>query len=208
MLNLIGKALSGVVLDRDARDAMREAGGLASTLQGAADMRAALTEYVASSQVGSTPIAPANINQVAMANSAALQAALIAQILASARATAAASEGDQGEPYLGAAPAVSPQAGAVSAEMAAILAQALATARQAASGRAPAPMASAVSANPPLRPSRGKRLPPSERAQLIQNALKVHSAKRQVLSNLSAEQRAKLVELATKLFVAPSTGDA
>lgn len=212
MLNLLGKALTGMVLDRDARDAMREAGGLASTIQGAADMRQVIQALQAAKpQIGgSTPLPPppATIaNPVAVANSAALQAALLAQILAEARATATAVEKEEPpqrlEPTLSpvrpqpaaAAPATPrPTASAPAGGLnAAIMAQALAAAQAAVSQGQDAPP-------PAARLPRGPRLPASERAALIQNALKVHSAKQTILSNLSPEQRAKLTELASKLL--------
>ena len=60
MLNLLSRALAGMVLDRDARDAMREAGGLASTIQGSADMRAVIQHLAAQQQqrpaIGATPL--------------------------------------------------------------------------------------------------------------------------------------------------------
>lgn len=231
MLNLLGKALTGMVLDRDARDAMREAGGLASTIQGAADMRQVIQALQAAKpQIGgSTPLPPppANtVNAAAMTNSAALQAALLAQILAEARATAAAAEKSappRAEPTLN-VPRVAPTAAASPASPApapstrppastpagglnaAIMAQALAAA-QAAITNGQGQNAAPASAPAP-RPSRGKRLPAADRAALIQNALKVHSAKQTILSSLSEEQRAKLTELATKLLDPTSGGSA
>jgi hypothetical protein len=246
MLHLLGKALTAMVLDGDAREALEDAGGFVSTIQGSADMRTVIQQIKTERQVspsigGYTPLtSPSTVltttlsSPAVMANSAALQAALIAEILASARATAAGVERPvasnlkppapapvsapaapraparsvaPAQPYT--PPPTSPLPGSAGTLHAAIMAQALATARNAVSGheapptvpqmpplRAPA----AAPAGPPSRPPRGKRLPPAERAQLIQNALKVHSAKQAVLSNLTGEQRAKLAELASKLL--------
>jgi hypothetical protein len=225
MLNLLGKALTGMVLDRDARDAMRDAGGLASTIQGAADMRQVIQALQAARpQIGgSTPLPPPPLQQpanpAAVANSAALQAALLAQILAEARATAAAAEktaAPRNEPTLNVprapqaqaapAPSTRPPASTPAGGLnAAIMAQALAAAQAAianSQGAATPPAA------PAPQPTRGKRLPSADRALLIQNALKVHSAKQTILSNLSDEQRAKLTELATKLLDPSSGGSA
>lgn len=230
MLNLLSKALSGVMLDRDARDAMREAGGLASTIQGSADMRTVIQQLAAARPaIGSTPLTSPSANHgspladpVVMANAAALQAALLAEILSQARVTATAERGpgpiergpgpiERGtgrvEPTF--APSPAPRAmgqpsNATGTLQAAILAQALASSRGSISGdgpqpayRAPVPMSPPAA---PARPARGQRLPAAERAQLIQNALKVHSAKQAILANLTVEQRAKLTELASKLL--------
>jgi len=83
MLNLIGKALTGMVLDRDAREAMAETGGLASTIQGSADARlimAAIAAAQATARIGSTPLTPP---------SASSSPALIAAALAAAAAATA-----------------------------------------------------------------------------------------------------------------------
>ena len=238
MLNLLSRALTGMVLDRDARDAMREAGGLASTIQGSADMRAVIQQLAATRPaIGSTPLtspsslpatSPANplADPVVMANAAALQAALLTEILAQARSmstmpgetvTVPSPNADgRFEPTLApprvARPAPPPTSNMAGTLQAAILAQALATSRVTMPGgltasapvRAPmtAPQPAVPAAPPPAahRPAPGRRLSPTERAQLIQNALKVHSAKQTILANLSDEQRAKLTELATKLL--------
>ena len=184
MLNLLGKALTGMVLDRDARDAMRDAGGLASTIQGAADMRQVIQALQAARpQIGgSTPLPPPPANQsanpTAVANSAALQAALLAQILAEARATAAAVEksaAPRTEPTLNVprapqAPAAQPAPVRPSAQgpagglNAAIMAQALAAAQAAIANSQGAQQQPTA---PAPRPMGGKRLPSADRAALI-----------------------------------------
>jgi hypothetical protein len=241
MLNLLSKALSGVMLDRDAREAMREAGGLASTIQGSADMRAVIQHLAAARPaIGSTPLASPSTNHgspladpAVLANAAALQAALLAEILSQARATATTERGpgpiergtgpieygpgpsERGTPRT--EPTFAPSSlaprpkgrpnNATGTLQAAILAQALASSRGSISGDGPQPVSRALASMPPparperpARPARGQRLPAAERAQLIQNALKVHSAKQAILANLTVEQRARLTELAAKLF--------
>lgn len=246
MLNLLSKALSAVVLDGDARESLEEAGGLVSAIQGSADMRTVIqqlkTERVPQMhQIGgytaltspSTMLANRLQDPRVMTNSNALQAALMAEILASARATAsgvdrpvaaqlstpkpapraAAPTQAQRDHIMSAKVPASPLDGTARTLHTAIMAQALANARAAVSAaedpaprvvmqaplhapvpqRAPAPV-------PPPAPARGKKLPPAERQQLIQNALKVHSAKQAILSNLTSEQRAKLADLASKLL--------
>lgn len=57
MLYLIGKAITGVMLTREARDAVREAGGLASAIQSSADARLIKAAMAAhANQIGSTPL--------------------------------------------------------------------------------------------------------------------------------------------------------
>lgn len=247
MLHLLGKALAAMVLDDDAREAVGDAGGLVSAIQGSADMRSVIQQLKAErlptmQQIGgytpltspSTTLAAQLTNPRVMTNSAALQAALLAEILASARATASGTERPvaanlsapkpvaprpqapgqaqpQAQKPFNPPPPNSPLGGSAGTLHTAIMAQALANARAAVAGasapqaavpmqqplRAPLPMPVA----PPAAPApRGKKLPANERAQLIQNALKVHSAKQAVLSNLTDEQRAKLAELASKLL--------
>ncbi len=245
MLNLLGKALSAVVLDGDAREAIGEAGGLVSAIQGSADMRTVIQQLKAERppqmRIGgytaltspSTTLAANLTNPAVMTNSAALQAALLAEILASARATASgvdrpvasqlsapkpvaprpqAPAPAQQQPLFNPPPPNSPLGGSAGTLHTAIMAQALANARAAVSGNpmpqstlqaplmAPQRMPTSAPAAPPARPPRSPRLPAAERAQLIQNALKVHSAKQAVLSNLTGDQRAKLAELAAKLL--------
>ncbi len=233
MLNLLSKALSGMMLDRDAREAMREAGGLASTIQGSADMRTVIQQLAAARpSIGSTPLTSPSTNRanpltdpVVMANAAALQAALLTEILAQARSTAEAERGagpiERGGERI--EPTFTPRATAPNSTQAAtlqaaILAQALASARAAAPGipqptyrpaaAPPMPIPTPLAPPPaPVQPMRGRRLPANERAQLIQNALKVHSAKQAILAHLSPEQRAKLTDLASKLLD-PTSGTA
>lgn len=248
MLNLLSKALSAIVLDGDARESLEEAGGLASAIQGSADMRTVIQQLKAEQpaytrpayvqQMGgytpltspSTMLAHTLQNPAVMTNSAALQAALLAEILASARATASgverpvASQLTAPKPVAPRAPApmsaqthqqqpfnppppTSPLTGAAGTLHTAIMAQALANARAAVNNvtaqpamQMPVPQRMPAMAPVAPPPPRGKKLPPAERAQLIQNALKVHSAKQAILSNLTGEQRAKLAELAAKLL--------
>jgi hypothetical protein len=245
MLNLLGKALAAMVLDDDARESLEGAGGIVSAIQGSADMRTVIQQLRAERQtmppqIGgytpltspSTTLAAQLTNPHVMTNAAALQAALLAEILASARATAAGIERPvasqlsapkpvppraqaavpaQPQKPFNPPPPSSPLGGTAGTLHTAIMAQALANARAAvAHASAPQPvmptpplpqrMPAAAPPAPPSAPPRGKRLPANERAQLIQNALKVHSAKQAVLSNLTDEQRTKLADLAAKLL--------
>lgn len=63
---------------------------------------------------------------------------------------------------------------------------------------APAAGAKGKAASMAALQSHGKAFVTPERAELLQNALKVRSAKQKILANLSDEQRAKLVGAAVK----------
>jgi hypothetical protein len=178
MLNLIGKALTGVVLDRDARDAMREAGGLASAIQSSADARMIKAAMVAQGLqlVGSTPLTSPRI--ASAANPLPLAVRIARAAISSTHSAASAL-----------AAATKPEIAFEHAPMPAPIpteADRIATSASAAS-----------KARAPVSP---------ERAALIENAMKLHNAKQSVLAHLSDDQRALLTSIAMKSLFPQSTG--
>jgi len=180
MLNLIGKALTGVVLDREARDAMREAGGLASAIQSSADARMIKAAMVAQGLqlVGSTPLTSPRIASAAnpLPLAVRIARAAISSTHSAASALAAATKLEVAPEF-----APMPMPAPIPTE-----ADRIATSASAAS-----------KARAPVSP---------ERAALIENAMKLHNAKQSVLSQLSDDQRALLTSIAMKSLFPQTTG--
>ena len=161
MLNLIGKAITGVMLTREARDAVRDVGGLASAIQASADARVL--------KAAGMPLPP-------------LHAPIGATPLTSPRTWSVPVDGPAAAP-----PGFRPQASDPI------------FARPSAPKAKPTPIEPAA---PAVAASRDFLTP--ERAALIQNAMKVHSAKQTILAHLTDEQRAKLQSIAMKAMMPQS----
>jgi hypothetical protein len=166
MLNLIGKAVAGVILTREARDAVRDVGGLASAIQASADARIL--------KAAGMPLPPLG----ARIGATALTSPRTWTVPAGAPLTMRPPTPEPAAARTAAPPPVTPNSTRPNAAPTGAKAERI----------EPAP--------PAIPPARDFLTP--ERAALIQNAMKVHSAKQTILAHLSDEQRAKLNEIAMK----------
>jgi hypothetical protein len=168
MLNLIGKAITGVMLTREARDAVREVGGLASAIQSSADARLIKAAMAAHAmQVGSTPLTSPRTWTVANPVPLAVRMARAAM------------------PGSTPAPATPPPPASAPAPMPTPFATPI-----------PDPSDRIVPSD--FGSAKGKDFLTPERAALIKNAMKLRNDKQTVLAHLTDEQRAKLTAIATK----------
>jgi hypothetical protein len=201
MLNLIGKALTGVVLDREAREAMREAGGLASAIQSSADARMIKAAMAAQGLqlVGSTPLTSPRI--ASPSNPLPLAVRIARAAITPANATPSMTSNTMG----GAATGQSIGASTLAAQE-----------FEPESAPLPAPTPTeddrivplpSLAPKPARPPAPKKRAPVSaERAALIEEAMKLHTAKQSVLAHLSDDQRALLTSIAMKALFPQTTG--
>ena len=167
MLNLIGKAITGVMLTREARDAVRDVGGLASAIQASADARVLKAAGMPLPPIGATALTSPRTWAAPVATPLAIRSE-VSELFP--MRVPVASPGAKLGPSVKSAPRVKP-----------------------------APIEPA----PPEAIQTKDFLTP-ERAALIQNAMKVHSAKQTILAHLTDEQRAKLQSIAMKAMLPQS----
>ena len=215
MLGLISKALTGVVLDREARDAMREAGGLASAIQSSADARMIKAAMAAQGLhlVGSTPLTSPRLPLPASNGQLPLAVRIARAAMAPSPSTMAAAAANSTAAFM---PALLPDFDP-DPELAPMPAPTLDAADRIATSATNATLAAKMPAMPvpqsmpkPAmpKPAAPKMTGPvtAERAALIAQAMKLHSAKQSVLASLSDDQRALLTSIAMKALFPQTTG--